>query len=78
MVDRDEAALKALRMQPATAVIALVDRPGRPKDCADVVPRFEQAASSTSCTPMPASMSAATSSRATRGDHRMLNLNVNV
>ena len=68
MVDRDEAALKALCNKHGDAVIPLVIDLLDPKDCATLLPRaLEKAGQSISCTPMRAHMSAATWSTPTPG-----------
>ncbi|MGY2938201.1 NADP-dependent 3-hydroxy acid dehydrogenase YdfG [Bradyrhizobium sp. GM6.1] len=61
MVDRDEAALKALRDKHGDAVIPLLIDLLDPKDCATVLPRvLEQAGQpSISCMRMPGRMSVA-------------------
>ena len=62
MVDRDEAALTALREKHGDAVIPLVIDLLDPKELrdADAAESWRRQASSTSCTPMPVFISAAT------------------
>ncbi len=61
MVDRDEAALKALCDKHGDAVIPLVIDLIDPKDCATLVPEsWRRRANSTSCMPTRVHMSAAT------------------
>ena len=62
MVDRDEAALKALRNKHGDAVIPLVIDLLDPKDCASLAAESagEGGPASTSCMPMRARTSAAT------------------
>ena len=68
MVDRDEAALKALCNKHGDAVIALVIDLLDPKGCATLLPRvLEKAGQSTSCMQMPVRTSVATWSMPTWG-----------
>jgi ribitol 2-dehydrogenase len=68
MVDRDEAALKALCNKHGDAVIALVIDLLDPKDCATLLPRsLRRQAKSTSCMQMLVRTSVATWSMPTLG-----------
>ena len=81
MVDRDEAALEDAARQARRRRHPAGRRPARPEGLRDAAAAgcWSRRARSTSCTPMPAPMSAATSSTPTPAAiDRMLNLNVNV
>ena len=61
LVDRDEAALTALREKYGDAVIPLVIDLLDARSCATLMPQiWRRQANSTSCTPMPVFISAAT------------------
>src|SRR3984957_13816618 len=60
LVDRDEAALTALREKHGDAVIPLVIDLLDAKSCATLMSQILEKAASSSCTPMPVFMSAAT------------------